>query len=610
MGLWDPLDARVGAAVGLTGPGPLTLGGCFGSGVSVPLALRRGLPLDTFAMPEKVRDAREEAGRIGDRIAAILDGTEVALQERTRTVDVCPTCGGSHVFDGTAHDEGEVNPKSGRVWVRYVCPVQGGPVEVRAEAVARSTVLSYRMEDGGFLHIENPREMLETWEADPSKFVRRMLRCSRDSVLREQEDGTWIAVPMSCDHGMCPRCAHRRAKRRAEKHLPYFTNAQSAGCPLLSLTTTQPADLSPYDDVPTTGKDRAAVPGESLGQAMERHRQSTYNLRNSRRSRPWWTSTVVGYVQGIEATGVQPGVWRLRYNVHTHWLLALTPGALDDAVWARRVRCGCGLVHKVTTWEDEEGGAQMRYWCPKNKGTRTAKRWVQALVGGTWWARFQEEWAQSCPGSSPAAQVAHLVGGTEDDRDDAISEVMKYPFKPAEFTAEQTLEWLATCKGRRLHLSGGCLHPSSRLYRAALLRRAEEGEEAALDKLPPGVLEKLEMGRELSDLAAEAVAGLGEELAPLLPAIMRSQSQVAELEAEGETKTLLVKTGDELDIWQPVSVRLLVDVANRNGGWVTIVQGELTDDWLDLLDRAEDHRAAEVLERLEHPPPDGEPPEL
>jgi len=520
-------------------------------------------------MPKKVQDARKEAADTADQLSGMLNGAKVHAKRHRRILDHCPACGGTHEWEGRRWDDTDPD-KHGRVSVRFWCPVRK-PLGTIPVATARAQVMveAYKLPSGSVQHVQSPRWMPETWEACPEQLQRQLMKCSRDAVVRGRKSGGLIAVPCKCNGGSCPRCAQSKAARRVRSWRPFFDRLNAAGCVLVHVTLTQPADLYEGERLPTRGPELVAVGGESLGDAMDRFRAAWDRMRNSRRTRDDFRRSVVGYVYGIEATGKAPRGPR-RYHVHGHALLALHPDALRDATWARHVgRCtGCGGKHDVTVWTDEEGGG-MRHWCPKMRRTVVATQWVNALSGGTWWDWWVSEWTRTSPGAKPEGQVAHALTGPGEQVEDALSEVLKYPFKPSNFTIPQVLEWQATVKGRCLHLSGGALHPSSTLRRAAL------GDDAALARLDPVLL-------------------------PLVEPVRQAVEQREEEKEAAETLPVQVRILDEVDGWDVASVRRVLAVAERNGGWLELRVWDLeADDW----HHPQTQHVDAVLAQLLQPPP-------
>jgi len=170
-------------------------------------------------------------------------------------------------------------------------------------------------------------------------------------------------------------------------------------------------------------RDGYAVSGEALGGGLDRLRAAMTGVRDGNgkvdtgeRSRDWWHGTVAGNIYGIEWTGhkvkADPTARIPRWHVHAHMLVIFHPG-VDLVEWMRT---------------------------------------------------FTSRWCDVCPGASFRAQDLRALEGNR--LKDAIHEVLKYPFKPAQLTHAQLLEVLASTKGRRFHLPGGFLHGNSKIGRA------------------------------------------------------------------------------------------------------------------------------------------------
>lgn len=568
--------------------GTSTLGQYLGSRGAVLRSLRAGLPLDTDAMPDSVRASRKSAARAGDSIVASLHDARQGLVERMRVVELCPVCGEAHdLWKGEYEDRGELNDHS-HIRVRYFCPTEGEWTDGMARA--RGRVLSFVLPNGGVRQVEDPRWIREDQMADPAHIQGHLMKCSRDAVVRRRKGGGLMAVPMGCGNGMCPRCAHNKAAARCERYMPYVEELVAAGCMAVHVTLTQPADVYMGDDLPTTGPMSASVAGESLGSAYTRMHENWYSMRNSRAvmpgncdsSREWFSRTIVGNVVGTEVTGKAKGKrGRRRYHVHKHVLVLLAPGALDDAVRGRVVRCSCGERHTLTEWQVTDSG--LSYWCPKRRARAEVAQWSSCLLGGSWWDRWLAEWERVCPGMRAEAQYAHIVD-TGEDQERAVREVLKYPFKPADFSLGQVLEWAATLKGRTLHCPGGGLHGASRL------RKAAAGD-------------------------ADALARLAPHQVPLVEPLQRAVARVEEADEEAETEKVVVDVSTSLQAdnapqgivnlttWQPASVRTMLDVADRSDGWVLLTvereEGVFDPPWYARIE--------DVMEDLVRGPPDRPP---
>jgi len=280
------------------------------------------------------------------------------------------------------------------------------------------------------------RDLREDWTPDPQKLCRAMDACGKHRGLHRKAGRLGIHV-YGCGQALCPDCARRRGTKRAGAMLPVIAHLVAQGYQVAQLTTTQIVGpnlgrpvvlLSQAEEdhhkaaLESEGamvtRDGWSVPGESLGAALDRHRDSHERLRDGRavvdtgeESRGWWKRTVRAFVQGIEWTGKAPGGF-LRWHVHSHMVLVLDPSVnVDD-----------------------------------------------------WFKTFAARWSSVSAGALDHAQ--DLTSATGNKVEQAVFHALKYPFKPASLTHAQILEVLAAAKGRRFNHVGGAFHAQSRVGRA------------------------------------------------------------------------------------------------------------------------------------------------
>lgn len=392
----------------------------------------------------------------------------------------------------------------GRVAVRAVTTADGAPLLVA----------------GRFLR--------QSWTADPGRTSEQLAGCGRAAGVHRRADGSYGAHPYGCTSPLCPQCARRKAADRCARIAPVLAHLAARGYQLVHLTLTQPAFAD--GDTPTHLTEReqrayevptlagvepgGAVPGEPLALALERFRSALTALRDGQASRAWWRSTVAGYVYGIEWTGRtrRGGAWLPRWHVHAHLLVILRPG-----------------VEVATV--DAHGGFELR---------------------GPWVDRLVARWATVTTTTDPhtgervravpwAQKVRPLWGGREAVTA-AVRECLKYPFKVSALTDAQLTEVLATTKGRRAHMVGGCLHANSRVGRAARELR-EDGTHGQDLGVADAAL--------AFDLAAAYEAA--EDDSPDAPVIYRRAHA-------GDLNDWRSRVGPDQARWVPLTVAHLVDL--------------------------------------------------
>ena len=291
---------------------------------------------------------------------------------------------------------------------------------------------------GPVVHVDG-RAIREEWSPAPQKLAQQLNGCGVTRGIH-RKGGRVASHVMGCTSSLCPDCCRRKAGKRVGKMAGTLAALAARGYQLAHLTITQP--VGPNHNRPVVlvssferqkhrracniegtpiSDNGYAVPGESLGDALDRLRVAMTALRDGQGSREWWASTVLGNVYGIEWTGHHKETRALRWHVHAHMLIVFRPGIDLDQ----------------------------------------------------WIGRFGDRWGQLSPGSSVQAQRLDAIEG--DNVLAAVKEVLKYPFKPGDLTHAQLLEVLASTKGRRFHLPGGFLHGNSRVARA--VKKALSGED-------------------------------------------------------------------------------------------------------------------------------------
>ena len=485
-----------------------TPGGNLGSAHALALtaALRSGVPpLST----DRKRVRTQESVTFNRYRAASLDGWSVSVVDKVHVVDECPSCGERHRLHEEATPVGDLDDRCTRE-VTYVCPETGHQVTARARA--RSAVLSYDDPEGGTLHVERPREMREDWRPTPQAIARSLTTCSRNFMVRKGSEG-FSSVPCRCNRAVCAICGSYKAAARVAREVPMYGALARRGYKLVHCTFTARNDQFKGQRLPTEGAEYAAVSGEALGDAWERQTHTVKRLRDSRRTREWWKSAVLAGTLGTEVTGRHPRTHFKRWHVHTHALLALRSGVLDDAV--------------VET------------------DPSTGRR---SVVGGSFIERLREEWC-SIADADPAGLHLSLVDGTDDDAlQSGVEEVVKYPYKQGDLTVPQLLEIESTTKGLKPHQVFGALHGSSTYAKAA---KDEElyDELGAVDQ---EVVDAIREGR------AE-VERLEEEAATVQ---VVQWSTVDDLRAEDpdqdEEEHELTRHNHTLGVWVPCSFRRLL----------------------------------------------------
>ena len=283
------------------------------------------------------------------------------------------------------------------------------------------------LSDGSLVAVEDGRAV--TWPVDLVREAERLNQCEHGGVLLwDRATRQWRPSPMLCGARGCPRCARARIGRWVWRWMPFFTAAATDRAMLAQITLTQPASISPgalvlphertrFRGGSTPGEWGTAVGGESLTGSYLRFRDHWTSVREDRATKVRWRRSLAGCCYGIEWTQ-RPDMRKARgpqvprWHCHAHLLV---------------------VVPRTRRWPD-----------------------VRAT-----WAELRRDWC-SAAGASPRAQDFQRLGSGDQTVEDAVLEVMKYPFKVGDLSVAGCVEAYASLRGVRPHHVAGALHATSR----------------------------------------------------------------------------------------------------------------------------------------------------
>lgn len=335
----------------------------------------------------------------------------------------------------------------------------------RMAAQLRSVVV------GGVTCTINGRWLPLKWRAEPKVAAAKMRRCEQtyQRVARESGNLDWQAH--TCNQVSCPVCTYRRAGLSAPRTARAIAEYVKAGCTIVHLTSTQRVGFGDGPVVLTDAEAACMVDGAPWINAT-RHTDTDPNnpgtptggehlddawarLDASLRASKWegteyrheWARHVLAEVRGIECTGRDPVSRRLRWHVHAHRLLILSPET------------------EIETTDETEGGERRTF-----------------VTGGEWWDGWIKRWCAVSEGADPKGQKCRVVarpGDTSGDLLRACRQTLKYPGKVSSMTAAQRCEYLAAVKGRHPHQMCGDFHATNgigqKLRAIAIHRAMKEG---------------------------------------------------------------------------------------------------------------------------------------
>lgn len=304
----------------------------------------------------------------------------------------------------------------------------------------RAALRSARL-DGCVVDIEG-RALPVRWAADPVRTATAMQACERHwTAIGLNGKLSWS--PWRCGARVCPLCVDHGLIGLRENLTAIGERWIKAGGILLLVTLTQRSEPDIHTPIVLTASEAlkhptwtratgrgAATAWIPLGDAWDRWSASWDALRNGRAAlrwsgiqcRRWWRDSVAWTFLGREVTSSDKAQTVARWHAHGHAIVALWPG-VDVDEFRREIA---------------------------------------------------DEWCRLQPGALAGAQDVQVIPS------DRVRQAVKYPGKLDQFTAAQSIEFLATIKGRRPHQLGGALHGScglgKSLRRVAALELAQAGD--------------------------------------------------------------------------------------------------------------------------------------
>lgn len=289
----------------------------------------------------------------------------------------------------------------------------------------RRRIIGAALNDGTSIFVDDGREV--SWPCDLAKERDRLSRCESGGKLLWNGE-KWLPSPTFCRSRFCPRCARTRVGRFAFRWMPFFTSAIADGAGIYHLTWTQPTrpaagavvlphERKRYVGTSGPGVHGGAVGGESLTGSYQRFRSQLRSAFTDGATRGRWRHAIPGYMYGIEWTlrnGKQRGPQIPRWHCHAH-MLVVVPGG-----WRNAYATYSGL---------------------------------------------RADWCELADGDPKAQHLQIIRGGDGQTVEQAVLEVMKYPFEPTELTCAGVVEAFASQRGTRPHHVGGALYATSRLHK-------------------------------------------------------------------------------------------------------------------------------------------------